>query len=401
MARRLTSPSPASSSPPPVKRRGGHTAPVAASLDAFVSDVYLPHVRFRKRSWQVDERIARQHLSPVFGDRRFVDISRTKVESWLHGLAVQGLAPATCNRILAVFKSVCSLAARHGLLLAGQSPCTGVLPFKIHTQRDRYLTQDEARRLMRELERSSRQEATALRLLLLTGGRKNEILKARWEHVRSDLRLLIVPLSKSGKPRHIPLSDEAMAAIRSIRRRPGCPWLFPGHAPGKPLSDIYTFWNGLRRKLDLANVRVHDLRHTFASLLVNAGHSLYEVQKLLGHSDPRTTMRYAHLGQASLVAAAETVSDFLARPGRRSTAGSGGRFVPPSRGPAGEPVGQGRPSHGRAEAKKGEKREKLKKGNPELLWPFLNGSGFSRLHAVANWLQLDRRTVDFSWHKRR
>lgn len=81
--------------------------------------------------------------------------------------------------------------------------------------------------------------------------------------------------------------------------------------------------------MGLADVRIHDLRHTFASFLVNAGHSLYEVQKLLGHSDPRTTMRYAHLEQASLVAVAETVSVFLARPGRENTGElKSGNFIP-------------------------------------------------------------------------
>ena len=284
-----------------------------ANLDAFVSTVYLPHIRLRKRSWRVDERIARQHLSSTFGDKQLAEIRRHEVEDWLHGLASSGLAPATCNRILAVFKTICSLAEIRGVLSAGQSPCMGVSPFKIRTQRERYLTRDEARRLMRALEKSDRPEAFAIRLLLLTGARKSEVLKARWEHVRLDLRLLVVPLSKSGKPRHIPLSDEAIAVIRSIPRQQGLPWLFPGHAPGKPLSDLYLFWNRLRRELGLADVRIHDLRHTFASFLVNAGHSLYEVQKLLGHGDPRTTMRYAHLGQASLVAAAQTVSACLAR----------------------------------------------------------------------------------------
>jgi len=249
----------------------------------------------------------------------------------MQNLTIRGLAPATCNRILAVFKSICSLATTHGLLPAGQSPCADVLPFKIHTLRERYLTQDEARRLMQELEKSDRPEAAAIRLLLLTGARKNEILKARWEHIRLDLRLLIVPLSKSGKPRHIPLSDEAIMLIRAIPRVPGCPWLFPGRAPGKPLSGVYVFWNKLRCGLGLADVRIHDLRHTFASFLVNAGHSLYEVQKLLGHSDPRTTMRYAHLGQASLVAAAETVSIFLARFSRKNAKEHhGGTFIPRS-----------------------------------------------------------------------
>lgn len=159
----------------------------------------------------------------------------------MHGLSEKGLASATCNRILAVFKTICSLAERRGFLSIGQSPCSGVSPFKIHTQRERYLSRDEARRLMRTLEKSDRPEAFALRLLLLTGARKSEILKARWENVRLDQRLLTVPLSKSGRPRHILLSEEAIKILRAMPRTPGNPWLFPGHAPGKPLSDIYRF----------------------------------------------------------------------------------------------------------------------------------------------------------------
>lgn len=349
MVRRRPSVFSASSPSLPVKRNSGQPERNTFNLDRFVSSVYLPHIRLRKRSWSVDERIARQHLSPTFGARELVDIQRHEVEDWLHGLSEKGLAPATCNRILAVFKTICSLAVLRGLLPAGQSPCAGVSPFKIHTQRERYLTQDEARRLMRALEKSDRPEAFAIRLLLLTGARKSEILKARWENVRLDQRLLTVPLSKSGRPRHIPLSDEAIAVIRAIPHQPGNPWLFPGHAPGKPLSDLYQFWNKLRRELGLADVRIHDLRHTFASFLVNAGHSLYEVQKLLGHGDPRTTMRYAHLGQASLLAAAETVSGFFIPP-KRGNSGQGFFSLPVGRNPFGETIHTERVGNGCQEA---------------------------------------------------
>ncbi len=231
---------PISSASSPSRLRGRRSNRNAVNFDSFVADVYLPHVQLHKRSWNVDERIARQHLSPTFGNRRLDDIERCEVEKWRHDLLMRGLAPATCNRILAVFKSICSLAGMYGLLPIGQSPCMGVLPFKVHTMRERYLTPNEAQRLMRKLEQSTRPEAAAIRLLLLTGARKSEVLKARWENVRPDLRLLIVPLSKSGKPRHIPLSDEAIAVIRSVPRRTGCPWLFPGHGQGaRPLSDIY------------------------------------------------------------------------------------------------------------------------------------------------------------------
>ena len=335
MTRHYSSTCSAASSSTQTDVSGRHT-PDSVKLDAFVSSIYLPHVKLRKRSWRVDERIARQHLSPTFGGRRLADIQRHEVENWLYRLSSGGLAPATCNRILAVFKTICSLAAMRGLLPAGQSPCAGVSPFKIHTQRERYLTQDDAKRLLGALEKSDRPEAFAIRLLLLTGGRKNEILKARWENVRPDQRLLTVPLSKSGRPRHILLSEEAIKVLRALPRSPGNPWLFPGHAPGKPLSDLYNFWNKLRRELGLADVRIHDLRHTFASFLVNAGHSLYEAQKMLGHGDPRTTMRYAHLGQASLLAAAETVSGFFTASGRD---GEKNVFFPPS---GGMPFAHGR-----------------------------------------------------------
>ncbi|WP_308620195.1 tyrosine-type recombinase/integrase [uncultured Desulfovibrio sp.] len=281
------------------------------TLDVFVSRIYLPNIKVRKRSWQIDERIARQYLSPVFGHRVLSEIARCEVEDWLSGLLERGLAPSSCNRFLAVFKTICSFAEARSFLDPGTSPCNGVSSFRLHAQRERYLSQSEAQQLAKRLEQSNRPEALALRLLLLTGARKSEILKAQWENVSFEQRLLTVPLSKSGKPRHIVLSDAAIAVIRAIPRKAGISWLFPGHAEGKPLSDLYLFWKKLRNELGLNALRIHDLRHTFASFLVNSGHSLYEVQKMLGHADPRTTMRYAHLGQASLLAAAEMVGNLV------------------------------------------------------------------------------------------
>ena len=119
MVRRRPSVSSASSPSLPVKRNSGQPERNTFNLDGFVSSVYLPHIRLRKRSWSVDERIARQHLSPTFGARELADIQRHEVEDWLHGLSSGGLAPATCNRILAVFKTICSLAVMRGLLLTG------------------------------------------------------------------------------------------------------------------------------------------------------------------------------------------------------------------------------------------------------------------------------------------
>lgn len=295
-------------------------------FEKFVQAIYMPHIRKRKRSWFVDERIVHQHIFPTFGRRHITRIQRAEVETWLQNLGRQGLAASTCNRILAVLKSIFSLAIVCGKLRGNESPCLGVKSLKTLACQERSLSPGEAGKLMQTLRHCDRPEAAALRLLLLTGARKSEILKARWEHIHLERRMLVVPLSKSGKPRYIPLSDEAARIIRAIPRRDDSPWLFPGRKWGRPLSDIYTFWNRIRRKLGLFRVRIHDLRHTFASFLVNAGHSLYEVQKLLGHSDPRTTMRYAHMEQTSLIAATQTISACLAQRENRAQRAGRRRF---------------------------------------------------------------------------
>lgn len=121
-------------------------------------------------------------------------------------------------------------------------------------------------------------------------------------------RLLTVPLSKSGKPRFIRLSNAACDLVSSLTRQGGSPWLFPNPITERPYRSAFYSWDSLRKKVGLPHLRMHDLRHSFASFLVNSGHSLYEVQQLLGHSNPRTTMRYAHLSSETLLRVTESVA---------------------------------------------------------------------------------------------
>ena len=111
----------------------------ALTLDAFVSQVYLPAVKARKRSWEMDMRVVRQHLSPFFGHRVLAEIAAWEVEDWLNGLLERGLAPSSCNRFLAVFKSICAVAENRGFLRTGASPCGGVASLKVPSQRERCL----------------------------------------------------------------------------------------------------------------------------------------------------------------------------------------------------------------------------------------------------------------------
>jgi len=151
-------------------------------------------------------------------------------------------------------------------------------------------------------------------LLLLTGARKREVLDARWECVDLRRRLLTVPVSKSGRPRHIALSDAAVKLLEGLPREEGMPWVFFNPKTRKPPVSIFYAWDTIRKRAGLAGVRLHDLRHSFASFLVNSGRSLYEVQKLLGHYDPRVTMRYAHLSPGALIEAANIVGNLVGRP---------------------------------------------------------------------------------------
>lgn len=284
---------------------------IKISFDKFVSNIYLPFAKMAKRSWQVDERIARKYLSPTFGHLLLEQINPSMVSAWFVGLTRIGLCPSTCNRILAVMKAICSFSVKNGYMQVGSSPCAGISSLPLPPPKQRTISRDDAKRLMSELKKYKCQEAAIIRLLFLTGARKSEILKARVEDVDLEKNILNVPLSKSGRTRQIILSKEAVKIIKIYVVQANGPWLFTGRVSTKPLTDIYGFWNKIRNKLGLTGVRIHDLRHSFASLLINDGYTLYDVQKLLGHTNPRTTMRYAHLSDDVMRKATESVSRMI------------------------------------------------------------------------------------------
>jgi integrase len=148
--------------------------------------------------------------------------------------------------------------------------------------------------------------------LIYTGARKREVLDAKWDEIDWVQRSWRIPRTKSGKVRHVPLSSGALALLHKLQAEKGLPsapgdWIFPNPETMKPFVSIFYSWDRARKLAGLPELRMHDLRHSFASFLINAGRSLYEVQELLGHADLRTTSRYAHLSRERLFDAVEVI----------------------------------------------------------------------------------------------
>ena len=172
-----------------------------------------------------------------------------------------------------------------------------------------YLSEDEARRLYESVCQSQNKMLQCIvPMLILTGARKREVLDARWQDFDFERRLWRIPTTKAGKPRHVPLSDGVLSLLTTMPKNLKSDYVFANPETNKPYVSIFCSWNTARIKAGLSDVRVHDLRHSFASLLINSGRSLYEVQKLLGHTQIKTTQRYAHLAPETLLAASNAAT---------------------------------------------------------------------------------------------
>ena len=175
--------------------------------------------------------------------------------------------------------------------------------------RERFLSPEEMARLQQAVQDSpNKMLRVIVPTLLLTGLRKREVLDAKWADIDLQAKTWFLPDTKSGKPRVVLLSDVLVSMLQAMPRSGETPWVFANPATGKPFVSIFYAWNSARRRAGLADVLVHDLRHTFASLLINSSFELYDVMHALGHTQMRTTMRYAHLSRARKSAAADAAA---------------------------------------------------------------------------------------------
>ena len=269
-------------------------------------DRYLPHAQNHKKSWKKDLEYFELRLQPTFGNLAMDKIERSDIQQFHDNLKHQGLSAATSNHYVKLLKHVFNLAIDWGIV--NSNPAVRISLFHEDNQIERYLTEPELARLMAVLTTDeNRMVCAILQLLLATGARLGEALQARWEHVNVEKRLWKIPAqnSKSKRVRSVPLNDSAIAVLSQLETQE---YLFVNRLTGLPYTTITKVWERIRLKANLSNLRIHDLRHQFASFLVNNGRSLYDVQMILGHSSPVVTQRYAHLSTKSLQEAANSAS---------------------------------------------------------------------------------------------
>ena len=289
----------------------------------------------KPRTAELYEAYFRVHILPEFGTRRARDLTRGEVAQFHRNIGAR--TPATANRVLTLLSGLFSWAANIGEIPEGRNPAKGIKKYR-EESRERFLTADELARLgdaLREAEttgipgRFDETKATAkhapkpenrrvkvspaataaIRLLLFTGCRLREILRLQWAKVDFDRSMLFLPDSKTGR-KAVVLSHAALAVISALPRVGR--YVIPGATPFQARHDLKKPWTTVSARAGLEGLRLHDLRHSFAAVGAGSGLGLPIIGKLLGHRNPETTARYAHVDAEPLRIAANRIADQLA-----------------------------------------------------------------------------------------
>lgn len=284
-------------------RQEDRAAPTMPELFRRYAAEHLP--RKAPRAAADDRSMWEKIILPFFGQRKVAAVTPADCDE-LHRLVGRD-RPVRANRVIEVLRKAMNLAMRWGW--RDDNPASGI--HRNHEERrDRYLTGAELARLSLALiEHRRKASVNAIRLMLLTGCRRNEALSATWEQFDLDAGVWTKPSAhtKQRKAHRVPLSSAAVELLRALQPAANSAWVFPGR-DGKPLTDVKRTWEAVRDAAGLDGVRLHDLRHTYASILASEGLSLPVIGALLGHTQPQTTARYAHLFDDPLRLATEKVA---------------------------------------------------------------------------------------------
>lgn len=282
------------------------TTPTVANICERFMGEYVP-THCKESTAKEYQRAMDLFIQPAIGPRKITDISRTEIAKLHYDHRDK---PYQANRTLGVLSVMFNQCEIWGLRPDGSNPCRHVKKYQ-EKKRERFLSEEELKRLWQtldECEKDGSESASAciaFRLLILTGCRLGEIQTLKWEYIKPDG--IYLPDSKTGAKK-VYIGKEVHELIEGIKRNDKNPYVITGIVKGKYLSDLQKPWRRIRKIAELEDLRVHDLRHSFASFALGNGASLAEIGKLLGHSQAQTTARYAHLAEEIAQSAAELTS---------------------------------------------------------------------------------------------
>ena len=282
-----------------------------AVLEQFLSE--HADTKLKAQSSQEYRRIARLYFLPALKNRRVADIERSDIARLHHSMRAK---PYQANRTLALLSKFFNWSEKHGLRPDGSNPCRHVEKYK-ERKRERFLSEEELGRLGKALTAAEKSGETsvwviaAIRLLSLTGARLSEIVTLKWDHVDFERQQLRLPDSKTGQ-KSIYLNAPALEVLALVPRLEDNPYVICGGKDEAHLVNLQKPWRRIRKAAGLDDVRLHDLRHSFASVAAGGGMSLPVIGALLGHTQPQTTQRYAHLSADPLKHASDVIGGRIA-----------------------------------------------------------------------------------------
>ena len=307
------------------ERHADRSAPTMRDLwDRYKRD-HLPRKAARS---QADETMMWEKLVlPTLGKHKVTDVTHTDIEALHRDITTQRGTPVRANRVIEVVRRAFNLAIRWEWV--EKNPASGQLR-NPEEKRQRYLSPEELSRLSAALAAHHEPvSADAIRMLMLTGARKSEVLGATWEMFDLDAGVWTKPSAhtKQRKQHRVPVSANALTLLKRIRETAEGPYVFPGKSGDQPLTDVKRSWAAVCKAADITGARIHDLRHSFASLLVSGGASLPIIGAMLGHTQVQTTQRYAHLYDEPLRAAADHVGKAIDMAGKKSPPEKSGKSM--------------------------------------------------------------------------
>jgi len=293
---------------------------IGITLSDFFDNYYYPDAKIRKKYHRHDLLGFNKHFRDNLGEVPLTELEPLTLDLWVRNYLERGYAPVTINKHIFLMNRLLNMARHWGFINFNSFENRLIRRLPIGNLKQRFLNPSETKRILTECKNDSNIHIYHVaKVLLLTGARVGELRGMLWQHVDLQAFVWDVPISKSGRPRRIYLGEAAVSALKELRATNEHHFL-----PTRPAdvafmnprrrcayNHFHSAWDRCRTRAELKSVRIHDLRHTYASILINKGVSLYEIQRLLGHHHITMTERYAHLLPNTLKNKVDLISDFI------------------------------------------------------------------------------------------